>query len=89
MNDNKGISKLKQFGDSADTKNKETGKKRTVRGNIFEVCQDMKDFDPVPDFSKCAESTGADEYMWLVHDHDTYSEEDLKNLENKVGKRND
>ena len=85
MNRNQGISKLKQFGDSADTKNKETGKKRkkTVRGNIFEVCQDLKDFDTVPDFSNCAESTGADKYMWLVHDHDTYSEEDLKKLESK------
>lgn len=79
---NNGSSKLKQFGNSANTK-KETGKKSTVRGNVFEVCQDLKNFDTEPDFSKCAESTGADEYMWLVHDHDTYSEEDLKNLESK------
>ncbi|GHN24472.1 hypothetical protein ME788_12990 [Lactobacillus delbrueckii] len=79
---NDGISKLKQLSDSANTK-KETGKKSTVRGNVFEVCQDLKNFDTEPDFSKCAESTGADAYMWLIHDHDVYSEEDLKALESK------
>lgn len=85
MSRNQGTSKLKQFDDSADV-NKETEtkrKKKTLRGCVFEVCQDLEFFDTVPDFSKCAESTGAAEYMWLVHDHDTYSEEDLKALESK------
>lgn len=82
MTMNHAISKLQQFGESADNK-KETKRKKTLRGNIFEMCQDLDFFDTVPDFSKCADSTGADEYMWLIHDHDTYSEEDLKALESK------
>lgn len=85
MTSDHGLSAFEQSGESVDKK-KETAKKskkKTVRGNIFEVCEDLEAFDTVPDFSICADSTGAVQYMWLVHDHDTYSEEDLKALKSK------
>lgn len=85
MTTNLAVSKFKQFGEPVDKK-KETAKKskkKTVRGNIFEVCEDLEAFDTLPDFSKCADSTGAVQHMWLVHDHDTYSEKDLEALKEK------
>lgn len=84
MTNHQASSKLKQFDDSVDTK-KETkrSKKKTLRGNVFEVCEDLDAFDTVPDFDKCAESTGADQYAWLVHGCDTYGEDDLKALQEK------
>lgn len=69
---------------SEDTnKTKAKKKSKTVRGCIFEVCQDLDAFDTVPDFDKCAESTGADKYMWKIHDSDAYDEDDLKVLKEK------
>lgn len=69
---------------SEDTSKKKAKQKaKTVRGCIFEVCQDLDAFDIIPDFDKCAESTGAVQYMWKVHDHDVYGEDDRKVLQAK------
>lgn len=80
--------KLKQFENSADSADateevKPKSKSKTVRGCIFEVCVDLEYFDTVPDFSKCAESTGADKYMWKIHDCDVYGKDDQKALREK------
>lgn len=88
MTNEKASLKLKQFDDSADSADateevKPKGKSKTVRGCIFEVCQDLAAFDTVPDFSKCAESTGAVEHAWLIHDCDVYDEDDQKALKAK------
>lgn len=90
MSSNTALLKLKQFDASADAdetvkpkSSKKKTSKKTVRGCVFEVCEDLDVFDTVPDFDACAKSTGAAEFMWLVHDKDTYTEEDLKALESK------
>lgn len=74
---------MKSLSEDTNKEAKQRSKKKTVRGNVFEVCEDLDAFDTVPDFDKCAESTGADKYMWKIHDSDVYDEDDLKALKEK------
>lgn len=78
-----GQDKFKELGQGKAKQDKPKKKKKIVKGNVFEVCQDIEAFKIVPDFSKCAESTGADKYMWLIHGSDVYDEDDLKALKAK------
>lgn len=75
------IKKVSGTDNNSDEKKK---KKKPIKGCIFEVCEDLKAFAPtIPNFDVCAQNTGASEYMWLVHDHDVYGEDDLQALKAK------
>lgn len=82
-NKSTGQDKFKELGQGKAKQDKSKKKAKIVKGNVFEVCQDIEAFKTVLDFSKCAESTGADKYMWLIHGSDTYDEDDLKALKEK------